>query len=339
MKAGFIQDTIKKNNRRRLVIGFILIGLILISFCAFIRYYYNFVMGPFEVDRTKLLNAERAGAFFEYYVNIQGDEIYDTGFVYVTVSDSGTETTDYYYYALEIGRELMLVESTEEIDTANVTGFIKSIPNNIEEEVLGELIEETPSLQAKFMPIMLKVNNFRTAGWIGIALGIIVGTIGVIIIGITLLHIASPESHPIMKSLKTFGNPKIISQEIDSDLAGETYQDKQITITDHWLIQVKGVRFSITRFEDVIWCYKRVVQHRTYGVPTGKNFYALVYDRHNNIITIQAKDESINNFLSMIAMKAPWAIKGYSDDVMKLYKKNRQVIIDKVNQNKSSLQK
>jgi hypothetical protein len=272
MKAGFIQETIKKNNRRRLVIGLILLGLILITFCGFIRYFYNFVLGPFDVDRSKLLNAERAGEFFEYYVNIQGDEIYDTGFVYVTVSDSGAETTDYYYYALEIGREFLLVESTSEIDSANVTGYIKSIPSNIEEEVLGELIRETPSLQAKFMPIMVRVNQFRTAGWIAIALSLIVGSIGVIMVGIAALHMANPKSHPIMKSLKIFGNPKIISQDIDADLTGDIYQDKQVTITNNWLIQVKGIRFSITRFEDVIWCYKRVVQHRTYGVPTGKNF-------------------------------------------------------------------
>jgi hypothetical protein len=38
-------------------------------------------------------------------------------------------------------------------------------------------------------------------------------------------------------------------------------------------------------------------------------------------------------------MKAPWAIKGYSDDLMKLYKKNPQVIIDKVNERKSAKEK
>jgi hypothetical protein len=336
MKTENINTMIGKINRRKFIIAFILLFIFVVGYVLFLRYFYNFLLGPFETEPSKLINADSSRELFQYFITVTGDEIYDTGFEYVTVHDSGYEETDYYYYALEMGREFVLVETPERIDTPTVTGFIKRIPSDIQEKVLDQLVSETPSLQGHFMPFMLKTNNFRTGGVVWIITSVGLGAISLILILTTSLQLGNTARHPVMKKLNPFGDPKRIASEIDAELSAEKYTSKLATFTKNWVIVFKGLNFQITRYEEVIWLYKKVTQHRTYGVPTGKTFIAMIYDRHGQTLGLQGKETDVDEALTLIAQKSPWAIKGYSEQLFKLYRKNRPAFLAEVEKRKSS---
>lgn len=321
---------IHKINRRKFIIAFILLFIVTISYVLFLRYFYNFLLGPFEMEQSKLINAEGPRELFQYFINVTGDDIYDTGFEYVTVHDSGYEETDYYYYALEMGREFLLVETPERLDTSTVTGFIKGIPTDIQKEVLDSLLAETPSLQGHFMPFMLKTNNFRMGGFIWIGISVVLGAISLILILTTTLHLGNTDRHPVMKELKPFGEPKRIAGEINAELTAGKLETKLATLTENWLIIFKGLNFQATKYSDVIWLYKKITQHRTYGVPTGKTFMAMIYDKHGQTISLQGKEADVDEVLTLVAQKAPQAIKGYAVQLFNLYRKNRPAFLAEV---------
>ncbi len=336
MKDMKIQSIIKKINRRKIILGISLLVIIAAGYLGFIRYFYNFALGPFDLEQAKLLEAEKARDFFQYFVNIQGDEIYDTGFQYVTVHDSGYEEVDYYYYALEIGRNYLLVESPDVLEDPNITGYIKSISSDIQEEMLDELIRDEPSLQDHFLPFMLKTNNFRTGGWVWIGISFVLGAISGLLLIVAFVQISNPAAHPVMKNLKHFGDPKRIASEIDSELANSTMPSKNLSFTENWLLYTKGMQFSATRYEDIIWLYKKVTQHRTNGIPTGKTYSALVYDQHGTIFTLPGKEQQVDELLMSIANRAPWAIRGYSDQLFKLYRKDRSAFMQEIKKRKNA---
>lgn len=336
MEKGYITTTIRNINKRRIIAAFILLFLIGMSYVVFLRYFYNFAFGPFEIERSDLTNADRPRDLFQYFITIQGDEIYNTGFEYVTIHDNGRQEVESYYYALEIGREYLLVETPDRQEAPTVTGYIKGIPSDIQEEVLDEIIRESPSLQGHFMPFLLKTNQFRTGGWVWIGISFLLGLIAIINLIRAAVHVGAPQSHPVIKNLSQFGDPKRIAQEIDAEVTGRdaSKKRKHLILTENWVILRKGNSFRATRFEDIIWLYKKIVQHRTYGVPTGKTFSALVYDRHGTILNVRGQEDYINKILVSIANKAPWAIRGYSDKLFKLYRKDRHAFAREVHQRK-----
>jgi hypothetical protein len=86
-----------------------------------------------------------------------------------------------------------------------------------------------------------------------------------------------------------------------------------------------------------MWAYMKVTQHRTNGIPTGKTYTALVWDRHGMCITINGREKTIRDMLEGILSRAPWAFGGYAADIEKTWKANRAGFIGAVDQRRTSV--
>lgn len=328
-----LEDYIQKANHRRLILGSVLLLILVILFASFSKYLFNFAFGPFEAKISDLINAEEANDIYRYFITVKGKKIYDTGFQHVTTNENGVDIIDEYYLALDLGPKFILIESYE-IPTSNeVTGFLKPIPTNIQEEVLDQVYQENPGLRGYFLPYMIKVDNFRMAGWVGITAGSLTLVLALLLFIRGLSQLNHPEKHPIIQRLVAFGDPNKLVLEIDDELTTGSEIGKNLVLTEHWLLHYRGTRIDVTRFDDIVWVYKQVLQHRTNGVPTHESHFAHIHDRYGNLINVLGVEKEVDAWLTEISTRSPRALKGYSKELAALYKKDPQEFATLIHQN------
>jgi hypothetical protein len=83
-----------------------------------------------------------------------------------------------------------------------------------------------------------------------------------------------------------------------------------------------------------MWVYKGVIQKRSYGIATGKDFSALVYDRYGKMLTINGKEAQVDETLRGIVQRLPWIMVGYSAQAQAAWTKDRTNFIAAVEQRK-----
>ena len=79
----------------------------------------------------------------------------------------------------------------------------------------------------------------------------------------------------------------------------------------------------MVRLEDLAWAYKKVTQHRTNFVPTGKTFEAVLWDRYGNNVEVQLSDADVNALLTLVMERVPWCVGGYDPELLKFWNTDR----------------
>ena len=80
----------------------------------------------------------------------------------------------------------------------------------------------------------------------------------------------------------------------------------------------------------MMWAYQNTVTHRTNGVKTGTTYNVMIFDEatpkgHSFSV---ANETVAQEMLQRINATLPWVVVGYSDDLKKLYNKNRSQFLD-----------
>jgi hypothetical protein len=338
IETNFVEQIIRRSNRKLLRISVVVLVILGGLEALSARYFINFFTGPSDISAETLLNLSDPETLQNYYVNVTGEDSFDTGYQYVTEDSRGNiKSVDNSYVELGLGNKQLLVKLSgdlpEKLDT-QFTGALMSIPSDVQREVINTL--ERQSSRYDFLPYMLDATDFKSPGYAGLVVGGIVfafclwGLINAVVRG------ADINKHPIMRSLARFGEPKMIADQINMEMA-MAQKAGNVDLTRHWLVNAGNASLEATRLEEVVWIYKKITQHRTNGIPTGKTFTALVWDRHGKCITINGKENVIDETLDAIAGKVPWAIIGYDDQLEKAWRKDRQNMIGAVEQRRRQL--
>lgn len=334
MDSGFsIAEIIRRSNRNRMLVW--LLGLVLAAGGLFLaRHHYNNIFnGPFDMTKDEVLTIEDANNLQKYYITLKGDSATDTGYQYVK-GEGTNEKVEKSYIELELDDRLLLVEMPGEVvENRTVTGVLSPVPDDVQREVIKDIYKDYPRLEGIFLPFMLTTEDFKPQGYAGLAAGILVALISVWGLFQTSRTSADPARHGIMKGLRAFGDADQIAQQIEYDM-GQPHDtvNKNMHLTRNWLVQTTGSSLEATRWNDVIWLYKKVTQHRTNGIPTGKTYAALIYDRYGKTITITGKEKAVDEILAAVASRSPWGIHGFSADIEKAWKKERQNLVAAVDQ-------
>lgn len=336
MNDSFISGSIRRSNRNRLLFSGFLILIVVGAAVFSYRYLYNFVSGPFTVTIEQIEAITDIEAQQEYYVTIENKEVFDSSYYYYTES-GGVETITESYLVMLLDEKILLIEVDGSVDEDNLpityTGSLVPIPERINREVVNDIVSEDDDLQGLFLPYMLDASDFRGVGLIGLGIG-----------GLTLLgglygfftglgRSNNSDNHPIMKQLSQFGDPVMMREQIDQDMSASHVQKQTLHFTRRWLINTSNGT-QITRYGDVMWVYKQVTQHRTNGIPTGKTYSTMIYDRFGTIMTINGKEPEVEQMIETIFQYAPWAIYGHSPEILEIWNKNREGFIAQVEQRK-----
>jgi hypothetical protein len=332
MSEGFVASMIRRLNLRTAFLS--LAGFVIVAIALVVsgRYLYNMFLGPFSIERAELLSLEKADGLFQYYVKVAGDDHADTGFTYVTTSDSGKETTEHYYHALFVDDRFLLVRTKKVEITNEEVGALVNMPTEVQKEVIAELEKDIPELNGAFLPVMLDAMDFHTSGYIGLAALFVLAVISGIGLLVAIIRFANPQAHPALKSLARYGMIETVVNQIDMEMAQPHEQvGKKVHFTRNWFVSTVN-SLAAAPYRDILWCYKHITQHRTNGIPTGKTFAAYVYDRYGKNLVIAGRENDVNGILQGIAQHAPGVVAGYSDELANLYKKDRAGFASAVDQ-------
>ena len=140
--------------------------------------------------------------------------------------------------------------------------------------------------------------------------------------------------HPIYVRLSVFGNdPEQLAQQIDS--ARQSYPPTAIgsvSISGPWMLKTSPLGLTFFFVPDVVWVYQKVTTHKTNGVPTGKSFALLVYDRHGYSAEVQSGKNNVEGLMAYFRQQCPWALSGYGDDLVKMWRSRRAELIAAVDE-------
>lgn len=343
MTTPLIESIIRRISRNRLLFGLAcVVGLVIAGGFAF-NYLVGFFTGPVKMTGAELLALESLDGLRNYYIDFTGDDSFDTGYEYVSTSESGVETVQYSYPALMVGESILLVKSPGRLvgtPSRTYTGALVPVPSDVQAEVIGALEREFAELRGAFLPYMLDATDYRIGGYIGLAVGAAVGLLALFLIVTGLRAMTNPATHAIMKRLGRYGPAQNIGMQIEMEMKGQhtTLQNK-LHFLRSWLVQTNRSSFDAARFDDMTWFYKHITKNKTYGITVAKTFAAHVWDKHGTMITITArKEQQIDEILNALYARAPWAVAGYSNEINKMWRKDRPSFVAAVGQRRAQIQ-
>jgi len=309
---------------RRQVVAWAVILLAGLGFVVYnARYVNNFFRGPFQLSAIDLAQIDDANKAPRYFVTVAGGKVTDTGVQeFTTETENGVEKKSTYpsagFYAVQVGARLLIVKSRS-APAGNVSGELKPFDYDLSNQLFTGVDSNLDSTQC--YPFYLDTQGFRTNGYGGIAIAVLVIVLVVAFARPALSRLRDIETHPAVKRARLWGDPIGISVEAEREFNGQVrYKAAGVVLTDNFAFQKSFFVFNLYRFHDLLWAYKKVTQRRVNFIPTGKSYSALLHFYGGNM-NFMAKEKRVEEVLQFCAGRAPWAVIGYSADLNKLFTK------------------
>lgn len=151
---------------------------------------------------------------------------------------------------------------------------------------------------------------------------------GVVLLIYGIARIASAASGSALKKLhKDIADAGYTEASIESDYRNAKSFDKKGTLKIGKLMTYY-TNGSIPRAipnSKMMWAYQNTVTHRTNGVKTGTTYNVMIYDEITpKGHTFAVANEAVaHDMLDHLYATLPWIVIGYSDELKKLYNKDR----------------
>jgi hypothetical protein len=145
------------------------------------------------------------------------------------------------------------------------------------------------------------------------------------------------EKSRVWRNLVAYGQPPQLSAEIEQDIQMGAVKHGNIVVTPHWIINKTLFNTWTSPIADVAWIYKTVTRHRTNGIPTGKTYSLVISGRHKQAVTMRGKEKKVDALMAEFMQRTPWAIFGYSPDLVAAWKKNHAGFVAAVDERKQKL--
>lgn len=151
---------------------------------------------------------------------------------------------------------------------------------------------------------------------------------GVVLLIYGIIRIASAASGGSLKKLhKDIADAGFTESSVESDFRNAKFFDKKGTLRVGKLMTYY-MSGSIPRAipnNKMMWAYQNTVTHRTNGVKTGTTYNVMVYgETAPKGLTFAVANEAVSqDMLNYFNATLPWVVVGYSDELKKLYNKDR----------------
>ncbi len=343
MWDNYIGTHIRRANRNLLLVNAGL--LLLLALCAGVseRYWQNFFRGPRPISVSSLIAVQDPDKLAQYYVTVNGEKCFDTDVTEVEQSKdkySGTvrsEHTTAHYLLLKVGDKALLVKANDAALNTEFKGALVPIPLETRGHTIDKLAAENPKLADRFLPMMLDATDFKTEGYIGLAVGTPLFALALWNVLKALRRGSESDAHPILKTLGAYGDPRDVSAQIDNDMRMGAQSYGAAALSQNWLTQRKTFGLDVQRVEDIAWAYKKVTQHRTNFIPTGKTFAAVICDRNGGVKEVSGSAKNIDALLNGLGARLPWIAMGFDKELQTWWAKDRAGLIAAVDQRRQDM--
>lgn len=204
-----------------------------------------------------------------------------------------------------------------------VYGTIKKMPEQSWEyyKIAVDWDSMTEEQQAIHLPYYLVLNEGGedTSGAAGFGLIFMIFSLMGMAIFVGIALFTKDES--IEKYIKNSGQPELARERVEvflqtaTDLHGSKYDDEFI------FGALKG-KITFGKFEDIVWTYINRTRIRIWFIPINMYVVKIVFkDGSTQDIGVTFAAQA-GDIITIIQQKCPFAIVGYSDDLLKLSKRN-----------------
>lgn len=344
MTSNLVLSAVRRANRTMIIWSAVGLVILAVVGALTLRYYINMFSGPRAVSASELIQINDPDTEDRYYVSVDGDKALDTGVQMVSRSRrSGTERVTANYVALMLDDRLLVVKTPNELPSdedqipTHYEGALVAMPSDIQREVVDDIESQVPELKGRFLPYMLDAGSFSTGGIIGLV--VMVPLLLLCVFGIVRAsqRTSDPSKHPFVSRLKRFGDPSVVSSEIESEMQAAHPQLGDVHVTRSWMVLAGKSQFQAMRLSDMVWMYKQVTQRRVNGIPAGKTYAVHLFDSHGTKIEIPGKEEAVDQVIRQVFAVAPWVLTGYNAEIEKAWNKDRASLIAAVAQRRQQV--
>lgn len=321
--------TVRRNNRYLQIISGVILGVALVIGLLSFRYYYNLLLGPFQLERDELFGL--TSGFddpLRDWIRVEGDQAIDTEYEF-RAGEGRTERVTASYIALLVNDRQLLAQLPGDLINAprnRYDGFLVPIPGIVQRGVVDEFIQRSDNPTQPFLPIMLDVRPLGGWGYAGFALNLAVLLTGAFGVALTQYRTLYPERHPMLRHLARSGELQTTLDIIEAEMNEPHIEINTLHLTRNWLVSQSPTSLEATRYEDIVWVYKKMTHQDGYSV--------LIHDRHGKVIGIRAKELKANEILNLIRQRAPWALTEYHRDTESAWRSHRQELVARVDERK-----
>jgi hypothetical protein len=324
MWDDFVAHQIRRTNRNLLILGTALLAIIaaIVSFTW--REVYNYIFGPFPIQTSELTAIWNPDQPKRYFLKVQGEKSFSTGMRVVDADHK--ENVRAVVVALVVGKRLLLVKTPSDSHQLEFKGALTAMPPEVQSGTVDAIEKKYPNLKGAFLPFMLDATGFRDSDSILVAVfGFLLTGMGLFLVGLSILRMATPEKHPLFAKLERYGQLQDVRMRIDSDMRSEGGGEKfgGLHITTNWLIHAAAYKTHVMSARDVVWAYLKITKHYHNGIPTGKTYSAIIRDSKGQSVEVSGKKDSVPKLLEAMQRRMPWIFIGYTKELDALWHKEK----------------
>jgi len=330
---GWIAGRIRATSLRRVVVWtLVLVGFVVVA-TGDRRYIANFLSGPYALAQADLDSIGDVTSTPRYYARVTAERVIDTGIREYTVhTHSGVETSREEagaYNAFVLGDRYLVVKTGAD-EPSVAEGKLVPWTSDLETQLFDT--KDMRSLRPRFYPFYLDSDSFRRAGFVVIGVGIVFLLLFVWQAMPAWRAWRNPERHPLWKRVAQWGDPLGIALEAEHDYENSLMRGKAgWRLGNKFLVRSTFFTFNVLRCCGATRGYKKITRHSVNFIPTGKTYEAIVAC-YGGTATIAGKEKKVNELLTFVQQRAPWAIYGYSDQLAATFNKHRQDFAGSVEQ-------
>lgn len=139
-------------------------------------------------------------------------------------------------------------------------------------------------------------------------------------------QVRNPGLAPVTRRVATWGEESTLGPALQKEFGASRMKLGGWVLGENFLVRSRCLSFDVLRLEDLLWAYKHVTRQRIYFIPVGSRVVAKLHFVDGQA-SIQAKDKKLDEALSAIHGRVPWALYGYDEELQKALDRRRDEIV------------
>jgi hypothetical protein len=334
----WIERTARQKSIGQVVLFLVVTAIVIWIYAENASYWRVFLFGPPPGGAAQLDAAATATDSYKPvatpYLTVTGGKVLSTGVQEVTTYEGFIHHVSAGYYAMLVGDRVLIVKSGKTPETT-VGGELGAMPLDLKTELFPEGTD--PVVIAQVYPLLLNT-NYRESGWVGIFWGVLAEAIFGFFAWRSWMRLTGHVDHPAVKRARAWGNLEVTSANVERDLqTAVKAKSKGWTLTQDYAVKRKLLSFDLFRLENLVWAHKKAVKRRVYYIiPAGTGYAAMLCFSDGNA-EIDGKQKKVDELLTLAGERAPWAAKGYSDELQRAYGKSKDGFVAEVMKRKREM--
>lgn len=324
-----------------IIVGLGLIGLEFWGIIALMRGHVEFeTLEPEEISRGLVVDASIAynfGGFMEKYEENTSTHVTRTTDVYYVICTGNENSKDSKYMAIKVPASdewdmEQMAENTynglysEPISYSGAINKMSSKEYQYFKEWFMEGGWTEDEVEEYTLPYYISVGALTggaaSSVYFFVAIGLILILNGVIM----LIYVLTGKSLGAFK--KQIAETGLSDMDVEREYEGAKLFNKRndLRIGKRITFFMIGNKPQLIVNDQIVWAYQQTTTHRTNGIKTGTSYGILIYQlnsKKNFSVSVPNANAALE-ILQYMNETMPKAVIGYSDDLSKLYRKNKQ---------------